>query len=81
MRRVACSITARTWAWVPLSRSTVNKSHARIAWAWSAGTATRQALWVPRTSSTSRDQAIFVDQATDASVSSDAVLLEIDWFG
>src|ERR1017187_8568023 len=25
-------------------------------------------LWVPRTSSTSRDQAIFVDQATDASV-------------
>jgi hypothetical protein len=38
-------------------------------------------LWVPRTSSTSRDQAIFVDQATDASVSSDAVLLKIDWFG
>jgi hypothetical protein len=34
MRRVACSITARTWAWVPLSRSTVNKLHARIAWAW-----------------------------------------------
>ena len=34
-------------------------------------------LWVPRTSSTSRDQAIFVDQATDASLSSCAVLLEI----
>ena len=31
-------------------------------------------LWVPRTSSTSCDQAIFVDQATDASLSSDAVL-------
>jgi len=29
---VACSITARTWAWVPLSRSTVNKSHAKSAW-------------------------------------------------
>ena len=36
---------------------------------------------VPRTSSTSRDQAIFVDPATYASLSSDAVLLEIDWFG
>jgi hypothetical protein len=29
----------------------------------------------------SRDQAIFVDQATDASLSSDAILLEIDRFG
>jgi hypothetical protein len=38
-------------------------------------------LWVPRTSSTSRDQAILVDQATDASLSSDAVLLEVDRFG
>ena len=36
---------------------------------------------VPKTSSTSRDQAIFVDQATDASVSSDAVVLEIGRFG
>jgi hypothetical protein len=27
------------------------------------------------------DQAIFVDQATDASVPSDAVLGEIDWLG
>jgi len=33
-RLVACSITARTWAWVPSSRSTVKKSHARIASAW-----------------------------------------------
>ena len=39
------------------------------------------ALWVPRISSTSCDQAIFVDHATDASVSSDAVSLKIDWFG
>jgi len=36
---------------------------------------------VPRTLSTSCDQAIFVDQATDASLSSDAVLGEIDWLG
>ena len=39
------------------------------------------ALWVPRSSSTSRDQAVFVDQATDASLSSDPVLSEIDRFG
>jgi hypothetical protein len=38
-------------------------------------------LCVPKTSSTSCDQAIFVDQATGASVSSDAVLVEIDRFG
>jgi hypothetical protein len=31
MRRVACSITARTQAWVPSSRSALKKSHARIA--------------------------------------------------
>jgi hypothetical protein len=34
IRRVACSITARTWAWVPSSRSAVKKSQARIASAW-----------------------------------------------
>ena len=38
-------------------------------------------LWVPRNSSSSRDQAIFVDQTTDASLPSDAVLLKIDRFG
>ena len=38
-------------------------------------------LWVPRTLSTSRDQAILVDQITDASRPSDAVLLKIDRFG
>src|ERR1019366_911716 len=36
---------------------------------------------VPKTSSRSCDQAIFVDQAADASVSSDAVLLKIDRVG
>src|SRR5436190_16228814 len=34
MRRVACSITARTYAWVPSSSSAVKKSHARIVSAW-----------------------------------------------
>ena len=38
-------------------------------------------LWVPRTSSTSCDQAIFVDHAADARVSSDTVLLKVDRFG
>ena len=38
-------------------------------------------LCVPRTSSTSRDQAVFVDQATDASLSSYAVPVEVDRFG
>jgi hypothetical protein len=38
-------------------------------------------LWVPGTSSTSCDQAVFVDHAADARVSSDTVLLKIDWFG
>ena len=34
MRRVACSITAITYAMVPSSRSTVKKSLAMIASAW-----------------------------------------------
>src|ERR1039457_1632265 len=38
-------------------------------------------LWVPKTSSTSRDQVIFVDRAAGASLPSDAVLLKIDGFG
>ena len=38
-------------------------------------------LWVPRTSSTSGDQAVFVDHAADAKVSSDTMLLKIDRFG
>jgi hypothetical protein len=38
-------------------------------------------LWVPKTSSTSCDQAVFVDQATDMSPFSDAVLVEADRFG
>ena len=38
-------------------------------------------LWVPRTSSTSCDQAVFVDHATDTGLFSDSVLLKIDRFG
>jgi hypothetical protein len=38
-------------------------------------------LWVPKASSMSSDQAIFVDQATDASLPLDAVLIKIDRFG
>lgn len=38
-------------------------------------------LWVPRSSSTSRDQAVFADHATDASLSSDPVLIKLDRFG
>jgi hypothetical protein len=35
----------------------------------------------PKTLSTSCGQAIFVDQAADASLSSDAVPAEVDWLG
>jgi hypothetical protein len=36
---------------------------------------------VPKTSSTSCDQAAFVDQASDTRLPSDAVLVEIDRLG
>src|SRR2546430_12215061 len=55
------------------------KFPATIAAFWSRSAS--PLLWVPRTSSMSRDQAILVDQATGASLSSDAVLLKIDRFG
>ena len=38
-------------------------------------------LWVPKISSTSCDQAIFVDHATDSRAPSDTVLLRVDGFG
>jgi hypothetical protein len=38
-------------------------------------------LCVPKTSSTSCDQAIFIDQSTDTSLFSDAVLIEVDRLG
>jgi hypothetical protein len=47
----------------------------------SSGGWTPHRLCVPKTSSTSGDQAIFVDQAADVSVFSDAVLVEVDTLG
>jgi hypothetical protein len=41
----------------------------------------RPALCVPKTSSTSCDQSIFVDQATDATLFPGAVLVEVGRFG
>ena len=38
-------------------------------------------LCVPKTLSTSCDQAIFVDQATDAGLPSDVGVLKVDQFG
>ena len=38
-------------------------------------------LCVPKTSSTSCDQAVLVDQASDVSLFPDAVVVEIDWLG
>ena len=38
-------------------------------------------LCMPKTASTSCDQAIFVDQATGACLCSDAVLAGVDWLG
>jgi hypothetical protein len=38
-------------------------------------------LCVPKTSSTSGDQAVLVDLAASASLFSDAVVVEVDWFG
>jgi hypothetical protein len=38
-------------------------------------------LWVPKTCSMSCDQVVFVDQAADLSVFSDAVQVEVDWLG
>jgi len=38
-------------------------------------------LCVPKTSSASCDEMVFADQATDTSVLSDPVMVEIDWFG
>ena len=46
---------------------------------WQPGVLVR--VCVPITSSTSCDQPIFVDHATDVSVFSDAVQVEIDWLG
>jgi hypothetical protein len=46
-----------------------------------AGGVEAERLCVPKTSSRSCGQAIFVDQATDASLSPEVVLLRVDRFG
>jgi hypothetical protein len=54
---------------------------AAIAVAERDGAGVALVVWVPRTSSASCDQAVFVDHAADASVSPDVVSLNIDRFG
>ena len=44
-------------------------------------TSQRRSLCVPKSSSTSCDQAVFVDEAVGASLFPDAVLVETDRFG
>ena len=51
---------------------------------WEAGVAMSgvlMAVCAPITSSASCDEAVFVDQAADVSMSSDTVLIEVDRFG
>ena len=60
--------------------SQARKDIASLAARWRRGSG-RCGLCVPKTSSTSCDQAIFVDQATDASLFPDAVLVEVGRFG
>ncbi len=60
---------ARQTTWTSLMRAGANGARRRIGYV----------LCVPITSSTSCDQPIFVDHATDLSLSSDAVQVEIDW--
>ena len=54
-----------------------------LEWAsrWPAARFALEDLCVPITSPTSCDQPVFVDHATDVSVSSDAVQVEVDRFG
>jgi hypothetical protein len=61
-------------------RDDPGRSGAAVSHRAACGGACRD-LCVPITSSTSCDQAVFVDQATDLSLSSDAVQVEIGWLG
>jgi hypothetical protein len=65
----------------PVSLSGVSQTLIRAAAAfWNLGELILS-LCVPKTSSTSCDQAIFVDQSTDSRLFSDAPLSQIDRFG
>jgi hypothetical protein len=63
-------LATRLAAWLRLSRREQTWKTAEIL-----------ILCVPKTSSTSCDQAVFVDQAADVSPLSDAVLVEVCRFG
>jgi len=52
-----------------------------VTLAQQARTAETLDMWVPITSSTSCDQVIFVDHATDMSLFSDAIQVEVDRLG
>jgi hypothetical protein len=92
---IGCSFSLRTWqGWVMRFTDRLGQAQKIVivialgtafgavgSYLVNLGNAARAGLCVPKTSSTSCDQAIFVNQATDASLSSDAVLVEIDWSG
>ena len=68
-----------TAAWSPAELQKINAARElEIASRRASGTL-RRWVCVPTTSSTSCGQPIFVDHATDLSLSSDAVQVEIDW--
>jgi hypothetical protein len=66
-------------------RAAADRSHLIAVHAFSGrgdpGVRLLHGLCVPKTSSTSCDQAVFVDQVTNTSLFSDAVLVEVDRFG
>ena len=64
------------WCWVEISDRSVPGAER-----WQRHGGRTVTLWVPGISSTSCDQAIFVDHATDLRVPSDTVLLKVDGFG
>ena len=64
-----------------LARAARGQGFRSIAAASGVPEDTVRGLCVPKTSSTSCGQAIFVDQATGACLFSDAVLAEVDWLG
>jgi transposase-like protein len=67
---------ARPCRHAPGDRWFVDETYVKVAGKWAY-----LYLWVPITSSTSCDQPIFVDHATDVSLSSDAVQVEVDRLG
>ena len=75
-RRAVTPVNARVWLGQLLAVSPASGPARTADGVGRSGVRSR--LWVPTISSTSRDQAIFVDRATGASLSSHAVLPEND---